>query len=122
MVVIFLPRVAAEKFVGFAQHVAVEGAGQAPFPGKDDGQNIVLRALGEQRMLGCFDARHGGAQHASQFRGVRPRGQRGFLRATQTGRGDKLHRAGNLLGVFHRADAAPEIEKSGHFLRSINIL
>ena len=35
-------------------------------------------------------------------------------RAPQASRGDKLHRAGDLLGVLHRADAAPEIEKCGH--------
>src|SRR5690242_12976604 len=66
-------------------------------------------------MFGRFDARHDGAQHARQFLGVRTRGQGCFLRAAQESRGDKLHRPSYLLGVLHRADAAPEIEECGHW-------
>ena len=53
------------------------------------------------------------SMRASSLR-IRARRKRRFLRAAQPGRRDKLHRAGNLLGVLHRADAAPEIEKCGH--------
>src|SRR2546422_9198717 len=65
-------------------------------------------------MLRLSDARHDRTQHPRQFLGVWTRRNGRFLRAAQPGRGDELHRASDLLGVLHRADAAPEIEKRGH--------
>ena len=51
MVVIFLPGVAAEKFVSLAQDVAVESAGQAAFAGKDDGAEYC--SSGRLASRGC---------------------------------------------------------------------
>ncbi len=77
-------------------------------------QNVIFRALRQQRMSGDSMRAMVERNTRASSCGVRPGRQRGFLRATQTRRGDKLHRARDLLGVFHRADAAPEIEKCGH--------
>jgi len=65
-------------------------------------------------VLGLSKARHDGTQHPRKFLGVRPRRDGGFLRSPQPRRSDELHRARNLLGILHRADASPEIEKCGH--------
>src|SRR5580693_2400861 len=65
-------------------------------------------------MLRFIDARHRRTQNARQFLRIWPCRRRRFLRLAQVRRGDELHRARNLLGVLHRADAAPEIEKCRH--------
>src|SRR5262249_44261567 len=70
-------------------------------------------------MLRLFNATHNRAQHLCQLLRIRPRCQSRFLRAPQPRRSDKLHRAGNLLGVLHRADTAPKIEKCGHVSSSV---
>src|SRR6266850_143252 len=76
--------------------------------------DTFFRPVRQQRVLGLIDARHDRTQHARELSGVRARRDRRFLRAAQPGRGDELHRASDLLGVLHRADAASEIEKRGH--------
>ncbi len=110
----FLAFVGAEKVLGLAQNIRVERARQPALSRQNQRENTLLGAPGQQRVLWLSNARHDRTQHPRKFPGVGPSSQRGFLGPAQHGCGDKLHRARDLLGVLHRADAAPEIEKCGH--------
>ena len=105
----------AQEFERAPQHVGVERAAQAALAGSHQHQNAFLGPLRQQRKLfGIFDARHRRAQHFADPAGIRPQRHRRLLRAPQPRRGDELHRARDLLGILHRANAPPEIEKCGH--------
>ena len=103
------------------QNVCVECAGQTFVAGDDDEENVLLWALGEQRMkrlardriidIGALDER---LQNVGQHLRVGAGGECGFLRAAQLGRRDGLHRLGDLARVDHAADTAPDIENVGH--------
>src|SRR5207245_1605758 len=81
---------------------------------KNDRENALFGTLGEERVFWLIDARHDGAQQTRQLIRIGTRRKSSFLGAAEPRRGDKLHRASNLLGVFHRADTAPKIEQCGH--------
>src|SRR6267143_2002409 len=76
-----------------------------------------LRPPRHQGMNRVFDSRDRRAQHASDLPGIGPSGQDLFMGAPQSCRGDEFHGAGNLLGVLHRADAAPKIKQGRHAYR-----
>jgi hypothetical protein len=67
-----------------------------------------------RKLLGIFYARHRRAQHFADAAGVGPQRHGRLLRAPQPRRGDKFHRARNLLRILHRTNPPPEIEKCGH--------
>ena len=71
-------------------------------------------ALGEQRML--LAAEHGRdvREHLVELVRVRPRLERGVLGTLQLRGSHELHRAGDLLDVRDRADAASDLALAGH--------
>ena len=57
-----------------------------------------------------FHAGYGAAQDAQDFASVRAGGYYAFLRFAQAGGGYEFHGAGDLLRVFHAANAPAEID------------
>ena len=94
--------------------VRVEAAAQ-PLVCRDDDQQrlrpgalLVLDQEGMQR--GIDPARHA-VQHALHLPRVRAGADDAILRPAQLRRRDHLHRLGDLLGRFHRADAPAQVEQ-----------
>ena len=107
----FLRGVITEEMQGVADDIGVEGTSQAAIAGEQDDENFLLGAALEERMSGgIFHAGYRGAQDAENFAGVRARGGDAFLRFAEAGGGDEFHGAGDLLRVFHAADAAAEVD------------
>src|SRR5579859_7347582 len=106
----------AMKFVAAARLRRAQEAALAARPYAKELARMLRSIMSriEQPEHPLLDPRHNGAQHAGELLGVRAGGQGRFLGAPQSGGRDELHRAGDLLGVLHRADAAAEIEKCGH--------
>src|ERR1039457_3074768 len=98
--------------------VGIESAGQALVGGDEHQQDALFVAPGEQRVLGhalvAGDGRGDVAQHLAQHRAVGAGADGAILRAAQFRRRDHLHGLGDLLRVFDRADAPPDIDQTRH--------
>src|ERR1019366_8396768 len=101
--------------------VGIEGAGQALVGGDEHQQDALFVAPGEEGVLGYgLVAGYGGgdvAEHLAQHRAVGARADGAILGAAQFRRRDHLHGLGDLLRVFDRADAPPDIDQTRHVLR-----
>ena len=98
----------------------VECARQALVAGHEHQQNTPFGALCEKRILaGALipaGRRRHVREHLPQQRPVWSRGDHAVLRAAQFRRRDHLHGLGDLLRVFDRADAPPDIDQARHGL------
>jgi len=65
-------------------------------------------------MLELTGSRRGGRHHLIHEGGIGPARQRGLLGLAHLGRGDHLHRLGDLRRVLDRLDAAPDVACAGH--------
>src|ERR1035438_2477502 len=83
---------------------------------------LVLKERGRWRVWGLrWVASDGGgdvAQDLAQHRAVGTGADGAILRAAQFRRRDHLHGLGDLLRVFDRADAPPDIDQTRHVLRA----
>ena len=98
-----------DKLLRAADHVGIESAGQAAIGRDDQQQNPLLGPPGQQfdlfvSVLLGRGLRHI-RQHALDDLRVGPGRQHAILRAPQLGRRDHFHGLGDLLRVFHRANA-----------------
>ena len=100
--------------------VGIERAGQALVAGDQHQQDALFFAPREQRIFGrvlvAGDGRRHVAQHLAQQRAVGTRGDGAILRTAQFRRRDHLHGLGDLLRVFDRADAPPDIDQTRHWI------
>ena len=84
----------------------------------------LSRHVGVLQEAGLVPGVHGGAcgrielgllgEDLVELVAVRPRRERGVLGATELGGSHELHRAGDLLDVSDRPDAAPDLTLTGH--------
>ena len=104
----------------FLDQVRVEGAGEPAVRGHQNDRSAGGPALGrrrrgpEQREAVGQLGRHQIGQDLAQRLGVGPGGDDAVLRPLQLGRGDQLHRPGDLAGILDRADPALELPSLGH--------
>src|SRR5450759_547428 len=100
--------------------VGIEGARQALVAGDQDEQDALLGAPREQRvfllMVVAGDGRRQVAEYLAQERAVGPCPDGAILRTAQFRRRDHLHGLGDLLRIFDRADAPPDIDQTRHEL------
>ena len=61
-----------------------------------------------------FGASHQARQELAHLDGIRPRGREALLRAAQLGRGDELHRLGDLLRGLDGADPPLDVAQCRH--------
>ena len=87
----------------------LSGPGQRPVRRDQHDQALAARRLGQQRMVLAAEHRGEVGQDLVELLAVGPRRQRRVLGALQLRRRHELHRAGDLLDVLDRADAAPDI-------------
>ena len=112
------PGVLGDERRGRLDDVGVEAPAQ-PAVGRDHDEeraSTSSRDLSfvQQRMRRRVDAGGQAVEHPLHLRCVRPRLLNPLLRAAELRRGDHLHRLRDLLRRFHRANAAPDVEKRGH--------
>ncbi len=97
----------AQKFNRAANHVGVESAGQPAFAAHHQHQHALFRPVLQQRMhRSPARASRPSARTRDKRARVRTRGKSLFLRAPQPRGGHELHRAGDLLRIFYRTNAA----------------
>ena len=104
----------ADKVLGRFDDVRIESAAEALVGGNHNHLNPLAAPVLQQRMRLALGACHEAVQDGENLLGVRPRAHHAFLSATQLGRRDHFHGLRDLLGVFHRADAAANVENVGH--------
>jgi hypothetical protein len=102
-----------DELSGRFDDVGIEAAAQTAVRRDDNQQRTpgTLRRKTKQRMRILIDARDQTVQHLQHPLGERARRNHPILRAFQPGRGDHLHRLGDLLRRLDRADPAPEIDQ-----------
>ena len=98
---------------GALDHVRVEASAQPLVAAHDDNERAAVwqPANGEQRVKRWIDAARKAAEDTTHLHGVGPRVHDPLLRAPQLRGGDHLHRLCDLLRVFHRAHAAPDVNQ-----------
>ncbi len=101
--------------LGLADDAGIERPAQAAVGGDENQRHAFHGALRHQRMTRRAAA---GGDNVLEDLGetirVGPRGFRLGLGATETGRGDHVHRLGDLADVLDALDAAADVAETGH--------
>jgi hypothetical protein len=99
-----------------ADDVGVEGAAEALVGGDHDQQRAAAAAVLQQRVRLGVGTRGEGVEDLHHLARVRPGREHRFLGAAELGRGDHLHRLGDLLRALDAADPSPDVGQGGHRL------
>ena len=99
---------------GLAQEVGVERAAEALVGADDDQRPLPHLAPFGERVLEIAGAGRRRRQDLVHEGGIGSARQRGLLGLAHLGRGDHLHRLGDLGRVLDRLDAAPDVACAGH--------
>jgi hypothetical protein len=99
-----------DVFLGSADQVGVERPAQAAVGRDKHQENLFDGPHGKQRVISLLGAGGYTLEERHHLIGVRARIEDCILGAPQTSRRNHLHGAGNLLCVFHRPNATPNIK------------
>ena len=96
--------------------VCIERAAQTAIRRNDEEKNPFFRPNIQKRMRHIFQPCREVAQNSLQLFRIRPRAKNALLRPPQLRRGNGFHRFCQLLCIFDRPDATPDIQKAWHSL------
>ncbi len=96
------------------EEVGVERSAEALVCGDEEDAAGLDLALDEEGVLDLGETRGEAREHLGEELGVGATGESGLLGLLHLGRGDHLHRLGDLAGVFNRLDASANIAGGGH--------
>src|SRR5262250_3004430 len=96
--------------------VGVEGAAQAAVGGHNEQQYLFFRTYFEERMSNVLDWGGKVSQNSLQLFRIWSRAEHAVLCPPKLRSRNRFHRFRELLRVFHRANAAPNIQQAWHDL------